>query len=169
MADSKVLEVRGLSKSFPGVEALAQVDLEILPGQVHVLVGENGAGKSTLMRVLAGLEQPDSGTISYKGEIASLRHPYEALSLGISMIHQELMPFPEMTVAENILMGQEPETRFPGWIDRHALNQQATFYLRRLGATFSPDRRLGELGLAEMQTVEIARALARKAEVIIMG
>jgi len=168
LAESKVFEVRDLTKSFPGVEALAQVDLDILPGQVHVLVGENGAGKSTLMRILAGLDQPDSGTLNYKGKIVALRHPYEALSLGISMIHQELMPFPEMTVAENILIGQEPETRLPGWIDRRALNQQAASYLRRLGAAFSPDRPLRELGLAEMQTVEIARALARKAEVIIM-
>jgi len=168
MTDSKVLQVRGLSKSFPGVQALDNVDLEIAPGEVHVLVGENGAGKSTLMRILAGMEQPDSGTIKYKAEAVSLRHPYEALRLGISMIHQELMPFPEMTVAENILMGQEPETKFPGWIDRRALNQQARLFLQRLGAAFSPATLMKELGLAEIQTVEIARAIARKAEVIIM-
>ena len=168
MAHTKVLETRNLSKSFPGVQALAGVDLKVETGEVHALVGENGAGKSTLMRILAGLDRPDSGTIYYKGEAVSLRHPCEAFRLGISMIHQDLMPFPEMTVAENILMGQEPETRFPGWIDRRALNQQATIYLRQLGAVFPAGRLLKELGLAQMQTVEIARALARRAEVIIM-
>ncbi len=101
-----------MSKSFPGVQALADVSLEVEEGKVHALMGENGAGKSTLARLLAGMAEPDSGTIEFRGRPVRLRRPHEALRLGISIIHQELLLFPEMTVAENILMGQEP-TRGP--------------------------------------------------------
>jgi inositol transport system ATP-binding protein len=147
---------------------LQNVQLEVAGGSVHALVGENGAGKSTLVKILAGLEQPDSGEIWLKGQPARLKNPHDALKLGIAMIHQELMPFPDLTVAENIFMGQEPAGGFPGWINRPRLLQDAEALLNRLGAAFPPARKMRELSVAEMQLVEIARALAHRAEVIIM-
>ena len=123
-------------------------------GQVHAVTGENGAGKSTLMKILAGIDAPDSGEIVRSGRIA--------------MIHQELLTFPDLTVAENICMGQEPARWFPGWIDRPAMHREAARSLERLGVTISTCRKMRELSVAEMQTVEIAKALARQADVIIM-
>lgn len=166
--DAPVLQVRGLSKSFPGVKALRDVQLQVASGEVHALMGENGAGKSTLMKILAGLEQPDEGEISFKGRPVRIHHPHHALQLGISMIHQELMPFPDLTVAENIFMGQEPVLPFLGWVDRARLRADARALLDRLGVAVSPDARMGGLSVAEMQTVEIAKAIAHQAEVIIM-
>lgn len=148
-----MLQVRNLSKSFPGVRALDNVSLDVAAGTVHALMGENGAGKSTLMRIVSGLEKPDSGEIRCDGRVA--------------MIHQELMPFRDLTVAENIFMGQEPTYRF-GWLDKAAMRREAAQLLERLGVTLSPTRRMRELSVAEMQTVEIAKALARQAELIIM-
>jgi ABC-type sugar transport system ATPase subunit len=163
-----VLQARGLSKSFPGVQALDGVDLEVFPGEVHALMGENGAGKSTLMKILAGLYPPDSGTICFGGRVVTIPNPHAAAQLGIGMIHQELMPFPDLTVAENLLMGAEPTRRFPGWVDRGALKTAATRSLSRLGASIDPEARMGDLTVAQIQTVEIARALARAARVLIM-
>jgi inositol transport system ATP-binding protein len=167
-ATRPVLEAKGLSKSFPGVMALEEVSLEIWPGTVHAVMGENGAGKSTLMRILTGLEAPDAGEIRFNGQSVRVRSPHDAMKLGIAMIHQELMPFPEMSVAENIFMGREPVTLLPGWLDRRAMQSEARRLLERLGFDRSPAARMGELTVAEMQTVEIAKALARRAEVIIM-
>jgi inositol transport system ATP-binding protein len=160
--------VRNLSKTFPGVKALDGVSLDLDRGQVHALVGENGAGKSTLMKILAGLDVPDAGEIRFKGRRLHLRSPHDALQAGLSMIHQELMPFPDLTVAENLLIGREPASRFPGWIDRRAMNREATRWLERLGVVVSPMTRMRDLSVAEMQTVEIAKALAHRAEMIIM-
>lgn len=162
-----VLQVRNLSKSFPGVAALANVSLDVARGSVHALMGENGAGKSTLMKILAGLEQPDDGVIWFKGDSVRIRNPHYALCFGIAMIHQELLPFPELTIAENIFMGSEP-TSFPGWIDRTKLHADASRLLERLGVKLPPTTKMKRLSIAEMQAVEIAKALAHRAEVIIM-
>ncbi|HPA16953.1 MAG TPA: sugar ABC transporter ATP-binding protein [Verrucomicrobiae bacterium] len=168
MLPGPLLQVEGLTRVFPGVRALDGVRLEVARGTVHALVGENGAGKSTLMRILAGLDVADSGMIHFKGQAFVPRHPVEALRLGISMIHQELLPFPEMTVAENIFMGHEP-TRGPlGWIDRGRMEREAAALLSRVGASVAPSRRMGELGVADMQLVEIAKAMAHRAELLIM-
>ncbi len=167
-SDSPVLEVRGLTKAFPGVRALAGVDFAVRPGEVHALMGENGAGKSTLMKILAGLQPPDAGEIRVDGRRVSIPHPHAAARLGIGMIHQELLPFPALTVAENILMGDEPVARLPGWVDRRQMRARARRLLARLDADLDPDARMGTLTVAQMQTVEIARALARAARVIIM-
>jgi inositol transport system ATP-binding protein len=163
-----VLQVKNLSKAFGGVQALRAVQFSIQPGTVHALMGENGAGKSTLMKVLAGIHQPDSGEIIYQGHPVKLRNPHEALKRGILMIHQELMPFPHLTVAENICMGREPAGRIPGTIDRSQMDQDAKALLARVGADFSPEQRMGDLSVAGMQLVEIARALAHQARVLIM-
>lgn len=163
-----VLEVRNLSKSFPGVQALENVRLDVRPGTVHAVMGENGAGKSTLMKTLIGIHTPDSGEVLLNGAHVRFRNPHDALRAGISMIHQELLPFPDLTVAENICMGQEPTRWFPGWLDKPAMLRRAQELLGRLGIMISPTRKMKHLSVAEMQTVEIAKALAHNAEVIIM-
>ncbi|MBM3882059.1 MAG: sugar ABC transporter ATP-binding protein [Verrucomicrobia bacterium] len=163
-----VLEVRGVAKAFAGVQALAGVGLGVYAGEVHALVGENGAGKSTLMKIVAGLEPADAGELWRQGRRVHVRHPAEARRLGMAMIHQELMPFPDLSVAENLLIGHEPAGRWTGWIDRRRLHAAAAGLLDRLGADWSPETRMGDLGVAEQQLVEIARALAHRAEVVIM-
>ena len=163
-----ILEALELSKSFSGVQALEGVSLTVRSGLVHAVTGENGAGKSTLMNILSGLQPPDSGEIRFRGRAVRLSSPHQALRVGISMIHQELLPFPELTVAENIWMGRQPTRWFPGWVDRRAMNREAVALLERLGVVLPPSRRMKHLSMAEMQVVEIARALACRAEVIIM-
>jgi inositol transport system ATP-binding protein len=150
-----LLEVEAVSKSFGGIQALDGVRLAVRRGEIHALTGENGAGKSTLMRIVAGLESADSGEIRFHGR-------------GIAMIHQELMVFPELSVAENICMGQEAVRSFPGWLDRNAMRKKARELLERLGVAVDPDQRLRDLNFAGQQSVEIARALAREADLIIM-
>lgn len=163
---SALVELHGITKSFSGVRVLNKVSISLHAGEVHALLGENGAGKSTLMKVLAGMHAPDEGEIRRQGRPRRFRNAHEALQAGIAMIYQELLPFLDLTVAENILMGREPRTL--GWIDRRALHHQSEQLLSRLGASFSPARKMRELSVAEMQVVEIAKALAHKAEVIIM-
>lgn len=163
-----VLQVRNLSKTFPGVQALENVRLDVCAGTVHAVMGENGAGKSTLMKTLIGIHAPDSGEVLLGGTHVRFRNPHDALRAGISMIHQELLPFPDLTVAENICMGQEPTRWFPGWLDRPAMRRRAQELLDRFGVTIGPTRKMKSLSVAEMQTVEIAKALAHNAEVIIM-
>ena len=163
-----VLEVRGVTKCFPGVRALDQVNFSVRGGEVHALLGENGAGKSTLMKILAGLLKPDSGELIYKGENTRFRFPHDALERGISMIHQELMPFSAMTIGENIFMGREPVKGWLGWVDRRRMYRESAQLLSKLAVQIPPQRRMNTLRVAEMQTVEIARALAFDADVIIM-
>jgi inositol transport system ATP-binding protein len=163
-----VLQARGLGKVFPGVRALDDVSLTLRRGRVHALVGENGAGKSTLLRILAGLETPDAGDILFQGRPVRLRNPHQALRLGISMVHQELMSFPHLSVAENLFMGQEPASRWLGRIDKRRLRTDTRQLLQRLGVELDPAQPLRDLRVAEMQTVEIARALAHRAEVLLM-
>ncbi|HEX5791251.1 MAG TPA: sugar ABC transporter ATP-binding protein [Luteolibacter sp.] len=168
MSVPPVLQVRAISKSFAGVKALEEVCLEIEAGQVHVVMGENGAGKSTLMKILAGQHQPDEGEILLQGRPLRLRDPHEARRNGIALIHQELMPLRDLSVAENIAIGREPCRWLPGWIDRAAMHREAREALAMLGVPIDPARRMGELSIAESQAVEIARALALKASVILM-
>lgn len=163
-----MLEAIGLTKAFGGIPAVTEASLEVMPGAVHALMGENGAGKSTLVRMLAGLVQPDQGAIRFAGKAVHLRHPHSARQLGIAMIHQELMGFAELTVGENLLMGMEPVGRFPGWMDRSRADREATTLLARVGIRLPLRRRLKELSTAQRQAVEIARALAHEAAVVIM-
>jgi inositol transport system ATP-binding protein len=168
MEPSCVLEVRNLSKSFPGVKALEAVRLAVRPATVHALMGENGAGKSTLMKTLAGVYPPDEGEILLDGRRVRIRNPHQALRLGIAMIHQELLPFPDLTVAENISMGREPTRWLPGWLDQPAMRRRAQELLGRLGVTLPVTRKIRDLSVAQVQTVEIAKALVHDARVIIM-
>lgn len=165
---SPLLEVRHLSKWFGGTCALDGVSFEVRAGEVHALLGENGAGKSTLMNVLAGLLAPDAGEIRFAGRPVRLTSPHAALRLGISMIHQELLPVPDLSVAENLYLGCEPSGWCPGWVDRRTMDRAATARLTQLGVRLDPRRRMADLSTAEMQSVEIARALVHQAQVVIM-
>ena len=160
------LRMRGIAKAFPGVQALAGVDLEVRSGEVHVLLGENGAGKSTLMKILSGALQRDAGTIEIEGRAVALANPREARDARIAIIHQELALVPEMTVAENIYLGRAP-TRF-GLLDHGPMVRGASELLARLGSTTDPNELVGTLSIAQQQLVEIARALSLDARILIM-
>ncbi len=163
-----VLQARNISKSFPGVKALDGVHLSVERGSVHAIVGVNGAGKSTLMRIFIGLTEPDDGEILLDGIPVRIRNPHDAAKKGIAMVHQELMPFPDLTVAENIFMGHEPLSWIPGWVDRRRMHRQAGRLLDELGLSLSPRQKMRALRLSEMQVVEIAKSLTYQARVIIM-
>ncbi|MFT3704076.1 MAG: sugar ABC transporter ATP-binding protein [Agriterribacter sp.] len=168
MNNTYLLRAENISKSFPGVKALDNVQLHIEAGKVHAVMGENGAGKSTLMKILIGMLQPDTGSIIFKDKEVKFNAVYDAIQCGFAMIHQELLPFPELTVAENIFMGREPVTKIPGWINRKKLYKDAQALIDKLGVAIKVSRRMKELSVAEMQMVEIAKAISNKSEVIIM-
>ena len=160
--------MEGISKAFPGVVALKDVNLKVGYGKVHALMGENGAGKSTLMKILAGIIQPDTGKIIFQGRETHFKNPGGALSSGIVMIHQELSPIPEMTIAENILIGREPVYKIPGMVNRKKLRQTASDLLKQMDLPINPDAKMKELTISEMQMVEIVKALSYDARLIIM-
>lgn len=161
-----ILRVEGISKGFPGVQALQDVHLEVRAGEVLVLVGENGAGKSTLMKILSGIYTRDEGTITFEGEQIELTSPLQAQQLGITIIHQELNMMPDLTVAQNIFIGREP-TSGPLLSERR-LNKQTAELLKELGVKLNPKQSVGELTVAEQQMVEIAKALSFNAKILIM-
>ncbi|HTN08077.1 sugar ABC transporter ATP-binding protein [Agriterribacter sp.] len=168
MNPAYLLRAENISKSFPGVKALDNVQLHVEKGKVHAVMGENGAGKSTLMKILIGMYAPDAGQIIYKEQPIAFKSVHDALKAGFSMIHQELLPFPELSVAENIFMGNEPTTIIPGWINRKKRNGDAQLLVDQLGLQINVTRRMKTLSIAEMQMVEIAKALSNKAALIIM-
>jgi ribose transport system ATP-binding protein len=161
-----VLEMRGIRKVFPGVVALDHVDFDLRAGEVHVLLGENGAGKSTLMKILSGAYRKDAGEIVLDGHPIAIGSPRNAQTLGIATIYQELSLVPQLTVAENILLGHEPSRA--GVIQRAALREAARRSLEEVGLAIDPDRRVDRLGIAEQQMVEVAKALFRRARVLVM-
>ncbi|HNX33899.1 MAG TPA: sugar ABC transporter ATP-binding protein [Kiritimatiellia bacterium] len=162
------LEARQVCKSFGGVRALREVSFDLRRGEVHALMGENGAGKSTLVKILAGLHMPDAGEVRVDGCRVTLRSPHEAMRHGIAMIHQELMPVPDLTVAENLLLGREPRGRFPGTINRRALRCEAGRLLDLLKVDLPVGVPMRTLSVAQMQAVEIARAIGTDAAVVVM-
>lgn len=164
---SYILELKDISKSFPGVKALDGVNLNLKPGTVHALMGENGAGKSTLMKCIFGIYHKDSGTMKFDGEEISFTSSKEALDAGIAMIHQELQPIKKMTIAENIFLGNYPLTKYKT-VDHDLMNHQTKTLLVEVGLNVDPTTLLGELTVSQMQLVEIAKALAHKAKVLIM-
>ncbi len=159
-----ILQVFNLTKSFSGIKALEGVHLNVRRGEVHAIMGENGAGKSTFMKILMGLLQADAGQVFFEGE--ELRHSsvHEALKRGISMIHQEILMVPELTVAQNIFLGRENAL----WLKDHVNDQEAATLLARLGMKLNPRTKMKYLSVAEMQMVEIAKAISNNAKVIIM-
>lgn len=163
-----ILQVRGLTKIFAGVVALDDVQLDIRKGEVHALMGENGAGKSTLMKILIGLLKPFSGDVIFDGESLATSHVREVMKKGISMIHQEMQVVPELTVAQNIFLGRESNGKLFSWLNDRALTEQAGELLKQMGVTIRPDAQMKTLSVAQMQMVEIAKAISNEAKVIIM-
>ncbi len=162
-----VLKARGISKSFPGVKALEEVDLTLRGGRLTALLGENGAGKSTLMNIVAGVLPPDQGELLIAGSPVRFISPRHARDHGIAMIFQELSLVPGLTVAENIFLGREPLQR-SGLIDYRAMNRSAAEWLQRLDLNVSPTTTVGRLRVGQQQLVEIARALAGDVRILIM-
>jgi ribose transport system ATP-binding protein len=160
------LEMRDISKSFPGVRALEGVSFDCAAGEVHAICGENGAGKSTLIKVLGGVYRPDAGAILIGGTERSFARPADARAAGVSIIHQELSLLAYRTVAENVFLGLEP-TRW-GRLDRGAMRLGTARLLQRLSSTIDPDTSAGDLSVAEQQIVEIAKALAFDARILVM-
>ena len=162
-----MLSVTAISKSFPGVKSLQDVDFAAASGEIHALVGENGAGKSTLIKIISGAYVPDQGEIALDGRKVAWTSPREAQGAGIHVIYQELVLFPELTVAENVFINDQPLTRF-GIIDHRLMESRADDALRRLGARIDVRRRVRELTVADQQMVEIARALVGSVKVLIL-
>ena len=162
-----LLEMAGISKTFPGVKALSDVRLAVHPGEVHALMGENGAGKSTLMKILSGAYRADpGGEIRIGGQLAHIDGPLSAKTLGIAVIYQELSLSPNLTVAENIYLGRELSSG--GRVDRMRMRAECQGVLDRLGATFGPATVVSTLSIAERQMVEIARAIHANARILVM-
>ena len=162
-----LLQMRGICKQYPGIQALTDAALEVRAGEVHALLGENGAGKSTLMKILSGAVRRDAGEVLLNGSPADLGDPNRARKLGISTIYQELSLVPHLTVAENIFLGKAP-TRWPGVLDWPRMRREATRILADLGVSLDPDARVRSLRLAQQQMVEVARALADEARILVM-
>ncbi|MGH3135809.1 MAG: ABC transporter ATP-binding protein, partial [Gaiellaceae bacterium] len=167
MVDGPILEMRGITKRFPGVLANDGVDFELRRGEVHALLGENGAGKSTLMSVLYGLYHPDEGQIFLSGKEVSIDSPRAAIDLGIGMVHQHFMLIPVMTVAENIVLGVEPH-HAGVFLDHAAARERVLDLSRSFGLAVDPDARIDKITVGQQQRVEIIKALYRKAEILIL-
>jgi ribose transport system ATP-binding protein len=165
-AGQQAVAVSGLMKAYGGVQALAGMDLDVLTGSVHAVVGENGAGKSTLMKILAGVVAPDAGEIAVDGQPIRLDTPQAARLLGIGIVYQELSLFPERSVLANLFPDRQP-TRF-GLVDRSSMLEQARPVLRRVGLDVDPDALVGELDIDERQLVEICRLLIERPRVLIL-
>ena len=167
MAAGPVLEMRGITKRFPGVLANDHVDFDLQRGEVHALLGENGAGKSTLMSILYGLYHPDEGQIFLNGKEVSIDSPRAAIDLGIGMVHQHFMLIPVMTVTENIVLGIEPH-HVGVFLDQAAARERVLELSKSFGLAVDPDARIDKITVGQQQRVEIIKALYRKAEILIL-
>lgn len=168
MENEYILECEGISKAFGGTQALSNVQLHIKPGEVHALLGENGAGKSTLMKIIIGLYKADSGSIVFGGKPYSARGPADAMAAGISMIHQELNPEPYLTIAESIFLNREDVKKGMPFLDKKKTNARAEQILKQFEFPKSAKTMMEDLTLAQVQMVEIIKAVSCDARVIIM-
>jgi inositol transport system ATP-binding protein len=166
-AAKEILSFKGISKAFPGVQALNDVSFSVKAGCVHAIVGENGAGKSTLLKVLNGLYKADKGEIYLNGEPFSSSGPADALKAGISMIYQELNIIPEMTVLDNLYLGREKLTK-KGFVDKKSMKNEAQRYFKEQGLHFKLDEKMRNLSIAQAQMLEIVKAISINAKVILM-
>jgi rhamnose transport system ATP-binding protein len=164
----RILELRHITKTFPGVRALDDVHFDLKPGEIHALIGENGAGKSTLIKVITGVYQPDVGQIIFDGTPVEIRSPADSQRLGIAAIYQHVTCYPDLSVTENIFIGHEKIQPFTRKIDWKDLHGRAEDLLARLDADFDPRALMGNLSVAQQQIVEIAKALSSNARIIIM-
>src|SRR6187399_433502 len=159
--------MRGITKRYPGVIANDHIDLDVRPGEIHALLGENGAGKTTLMNILYGLARPDEGEILLDGRPVSLAGPSDAIALGISMVHQHFMLVPVLTVAENILLGEEPMAN-PVFLDRREANKRIRELGKQFGFEVEPDAKVASLSVGWQQRVEILKALYRNTRILVL-
>ncbi|MEF9939414.1 MAG: sugar ABC transporter ATP-binding protein [Clostridium sp.] len=164
------LEMRGVSKSFPGVKALDGINLKVRPGTVHALMGENGAGKSTLMKCLFGIYNMDEGEIYLDGVKTTVADPDDALHKGLAMVHQELQPIPDRSVGENMYCGRYPVKSFGPIkvIDHKKMYEESEKWLENVKMPYNPKAKLGTMSIAQMQSVEIAKAVSMNAKVVIL-
>lgn len=168
MAEQKpLLEFRKISKTFPGVKALNNVDMSFRKGEVHALVGENGAGKSTLMKILCGVYQPSAGEVHYGGESVTIKNPHEAQLMGISIIFQEFSLISHLDVVSNVFLNREP-AGFGGFKNKALARKKTLEIFERMGVDMNIDKKISELSVVEQQLVEIAKALSVTAQVLIM-
>lgn len=163
---SQLLEMEDVNKSFGTNHVLRNVRFDLHSGEVHALIGENGAGKSTLMKILMGIYDADSGEVKISGEKVAFSDPSQALHMGVAMIHQELNPIPDMSIAENIFMGKEKKKGF--FSDKKSQEKEASLYMEMLGLDLSPSTLMRNLDVSQMQMVEIAKTLSYGAKIIIM-
>ncbi|MCL6483373.1 MAG: sugar ABC transporter ATP-binding protein, partial [Janthinobacterium lividum] len=167
MSDDIIFEMRGIEKRFGATRALRGVHLTVRSGEIHAVMGENGAGKSTLMKILSGVYTPDAGEIILDGKPIKIRNPGEARALGINLIYQELSVARNMTVAQNVFMGSEPQGPF--WtVKGGEMRARTNAILADLGSRFDADTMVSTLSIAEQQQVEIARALVHESRILIM-
>ena len=166
MDSSPMLELNNISKSFPGVKALKNVNFTLFPNEIVGLAGENGAGKSTLIKILGGVYQPDEGTIKLDGNDVRIADTHSGIDMGISIIYQELSLVPELSVAENLFLGAAPNKK--GWIDYAELFEKSRTILDILGLDINPKTKVGGLSISVQQLVEIGKALARDAKILVM-
>ena len=167
-ARQKILELRSISKSFPGVQALDNVHFDLYRGEIHGLMGENGAGKSTFIKIITGVHTQDVGDMYINGEPVAFSNPMEAQRAGVAAIYQHVTCYPDLSVAENIFMGHEKVTSFSRRIDWKTMHSQAQALLDQLDANFSSRERMGNLSVARQPIVEIAKALSADAKIVIM-
>jgi ribose transport system ATP-binding protein len=164
-----ILEMRRITKRYPGVTALDEVDFYLRSGEIHALVGENGAGKSTLIKILAGAESKDAGEVKLDGRVVEIMQPRQAKDLGISVIYQDFGLVPHLSISENIMLGREPIRPGPGgFIDWPALHGVAAQVMTELGLNLSPRTPVSRLSVAQKQMVEIAKAVSTRARIIVM-
>ncbi len=161
------LEMRGITKRYPGVVANDHIDLDVRPGEIHALLGENGAGKTTLMNILYGLARPDEGEILLDGEVVTLTGPADAIARGISMVHQHFMLVPVLTVAENVVLGAETMNG-PLFLDRKEAQRRIVELGQRFGFDIDPGAKVGSLSVGWQQRVEILKALYREARILVL-
>ena len=167
MRDEYILQMKHITKTFPGVKALDNVSFNLKPGTVHALMGENGAGKSTLMKCLFGIYHHDDGSILFDGKEVTFKDSKEAIDAGISMIHQELQPIRMMSISENIFLGNYPLGKF-NLVDHAKMNADAKSLLEEVGLAIDPRTLLNDLTVSQMQSVEIAKAISHHAKIVIM-
>ncbi|MDR1252357.1 MAG: sugar ABC transporter ATP-binding protein [Treponema sp.] len=170
MGERYILEMKSINKSFFGTKVLSDADFNVKPGELHALVGENGAGKSTLMKIIMGIYSADSGEIAFEGKPVFIRGAREALRTGISMIHQELNPIMEMTIAENIFVGREKRVKGTPFLNRRQLNADTLALLKEynMDRKISPSMKMKALNIAQIQMIEIIKAVSYNAKLIIM-
>ena len=163
-----LLETKNIEKSYSGNVVLKDISLVIRKGEVHALMGENGAGKSTLVKIITGVVKANFGSVLYDGKPLVINHPKEIFDLGIGIVYQEFNLMPDLTVAQNIFIGREPEGRLKGFLDEKKTNAMAKEILDELECDIDPERKVGSLSVAEQQMVEIAKALSYNCRLLIM-